>query len=497
MKRANELEFALGQRPEGATLQRWLYSELRAAVLSGRIAPGRRLPSSRDFARQQGISRGTVLAVYEQLIAEGYLAGTTGSGTIVSPALHIKPPPAAPAPAPVAGRLSAQGKLLAVSPFPHNELRLAVRPFHPNQPDLSAFPLATWRQLTNRYGRSRWGSELMYGDAAGYAPLRKAIAEHLHYSQRIACDASQVIIFSSVQQALDLTARLLLDPGDAALVEDPGYPGAARIFELAGAKVIGVPVDKQGLRTEPPLPIAPGIRLAYVTAAHQSPLGGSLPLDRRLALLEWAEACDAMIIEDDYDGEFRFDGQPLPALKSLECGERVIYMGSFSKLLFPSLRLAYMVVPGWMADAYRSAISLTCRHIPVVQQAVLSDFIAGGHFARHLHRMRLLYGERAQRFQQECKARFDGLLTVLPVSTGLDATVLLPGHANDSEVAAELNRNGIEARAISFYRLQHKAPSGLMMGFSAFDEPAMRKGMDGIEKVMDRLAPQLLRKPEA
>lgn len=488
MKTANELELALGQRPEGTTLQRWLYSELRDAVLSGRIAPGRRLPSSRDFARQQGISRGTVLAVYEQLIAEGYLVGATGSGTTVSPGLPIPRPVAAPAPAPAAGRLSAQGQLLARSPFQMDALGLPLRPFRPNQPDLSAFPVATWRQLSNRYGRSRWANELSYGDAAGYLPLRQAIADHLHYSQRIACDARQVLIFSSSQQALDLSARLLLGPGDSALMEDPGYPGAARLFELAGARVIGAPVDLQGLCTEPPLPMRPDIRLAYVTAAHQSPLGGSLPLERRLALLAWAEACNATVIEDDYDGEYRFDGQPLPALKSLDRCECVIYMGSFSKLLFPSLRLAYMVVPGWLADAYRSAISLTSRHTPLYQQAVLSDFIAGGHFARHLHRMRLLYAERAQRFQQECKARFDGVLTALPVSTGLDATLLLPEHANDSHVAAELNRHGIETRPVSFYRMQRQAPPGLVMGFSAFDEAAMRKGMDGIAKVLDRLA---------
>ncbi|MGO4380920.1 MocR-like pyridoxine biosynthesis transcription factor PdxR [Pseudoduganella sp. RAF53_2] len=488
MKRANELEFALGLRPEGITLQRWLYNELRDAVLSGRIAPGRRLPSSRDFARQQDISRGTVLAVYEQLIAEGYLIGTTGSGTTVSPNLPANLPAAVPPRALASTRLSQQGKRLACSPFVMGEQRMPLQPFRPNQPDVSAFPIATWRQLANRYGRTRWADELHYGDAAGYAPLRQAIAEHLHYSQRIACEASQVVIFSSAQQALDLSARLLLDPGDAVLMEDPGYPGAARIFGLNGARIIGVPVDMQGLRTDPPLPSTPDVRMAYVTAAHQAPLGGSLPLERRLALLSWAEANNTMIIEDDYDGEFRFDGQPLPALKSLDGSEHVIYMGSFSKLLFPALRLAYMVVPAWMADAYRSAISLTCRHAPVYQQAVLADFIAGGHFARHLHRMRLLYAERARRFQHECKTRFAGLLKPIPVSTGLDATVLLPAHVNDADVAAALNRNGIETRAVSFYCMQQKAPPGLVMGFSSFDETAMRNGMDDMEKVFGQLA---------
>lgn len=486
MRNAEELGFALGPRQPGSTLQRWLYSELRGAILSGRLASGRRLPSTRDFARQHQISRGTVLAVYEQLIAEGYLAGTTGSGTTVSPKLPSKLAPAqVAATAAARPRLSRQGHLLADSPFALHDDGTA-QPFRPNQPDVTAFPLSTWRRLGTRYSRARLASEMGYSDAAGYAPLRQAIAEHLRYTQRIACDARQVIIFSSAQQALDLSARLLLDPGDAVLMEDPGYVGAQRIFKLAGARVHGVPVDVHGLRTDPPLPVAPELRLAYVTAAHQAPLGGTLPLERRLALLDWADACDALVIEDDYDGEFRFDGVPLPALKSLDRNGRVLYLGSFSKLLFPSLRLAYLVAPDGLAEAFASALSLTCRHVPVFQQAVLSDFIAEGHFARHVRRMRLLYGERAQDFQRECKARFDGLLNMLPVSTGLDATVLLPADANDKEIAAALRQQGVLARPVSFYQVQHPAPPGLVMGFSCFDAPAIREGMGRMGAVLDK-----------
>lgn len=489
MKLAEELEFALGARPPGSTLQRWLYSELREAILSGRLAAGQRLPSTRDFARQHKISRGTVLAVYEQLIAEGYLAGATGSGTTVSPKLPNKPP-SKPVPPPPAGatlpRLSQQGRLLAASPFPLRD-NGAVVPFRANQPDVTAFPLPTWRRLSTRYSRTRLVHEMGNSDAAGYAPLRRAIAEHLRFSQRIACDAEQVIIFSSSQQALDLCARLLLDPGDTVLLEDPGYPGAQRIFRQAGASVQGVPVDVQGLRTDPPLPVSPGIKLAYVTATHQAPLSGTLPLERRLALLEWADACDATIIEDDYDGEFRFDGMPLPALKSLDRNGRVLYMGSFSKLLFPSLRLAYLVVPDGWTDAFASALSMTCRHVPVFQQAVLSAFIEDGHFARHLRQMRLLYGSRAQEFQRACKARCDGMLDVLPVSTGLDATALLPAGTHDSAVATALGQQGIMARPLSFYRVQHPAPPGLVLGFSCFDGPAIREGMGRMGEVLEKL----------
>jgi len=477
MRRARELEFALAPRPPGGTLQGWLYGELRGAVLSGRLAPGQRLPSTRDFARQHGISRGSVLAVYEQLIAEGYLAGATGSGTTVSPRLPGKATPAEAPPAAIAQpRLSRQGLRLTGTPFPLRE-EGAMVPFRPNQPDVSAFPLPTWRRLSTRYARSRLIREMGYGDAAGYAPLRQAIADHLHYSQRIACDASQVIIFSSCTHALDTCARLLLDPGDSVLLEDPCYPGARQVFKAAGAQLVAVPVDMQGLRTEPPLPVSQDIRLAYVTAAHQAPLGGTLPLERRLALLEWADACNAVIIEDDYDGEFRYDGAPLPALKSLDRSGRVLYLGSFSKLLFPSLRLSYMVLPDGLADAFAAALSLTFRHAPVFQQAVLSDFIADGHFARHLRQMRLLYGERARQFQQECKARFDGLLTVAPISTGLDATVLLPAGMDDRLVAGALDRQGIVTRPVSAYRVRHAPPPGLVLGFSCFDGQAIREGM--------------------
>lgn len=489
MRLAEELEFALCARPPGATLQRWLYSELREAVLSGRLAAGRRLPSTRDFARQHQMSRGTVLAVYEQLIAEGYLTGTTGSGTTVSPKLPAKlaPPPASSgAGLPRLPRLSRQGRLLATSPFALRDNAAPV-PFRANQPDLTAFPLPTWRRLATRYSRSKMQQEMGHSDAAGYAPLRRAIAEHLRFSQRIACDADQVIIFSSAQQALDLCARLLLDPGETVLLEDPGYPGARHIFAQAGAQVHGVPVDLQGLRTDPLLPVEPGIRLAYVTAAHQTPLGGTLPLERRLALLDWADTCDAVIIEDDYDGEFRFDGTPLPALKSLDRNGRVLYMGSFSKLLFPSLRLAYLVVPDGWSDAFASALSLTCRYVPVFQQAVLSDFIADGHFARHLRQMRLLYGERAREFQRACKEHCGGLLDVLPASTGLDAAALLPAGSDDRLVAAALAQQGIVARPVSFYGVQHTAPPGLVLGFSSFDGEAIRAGVARMGAVLERL----------
>lgn len=486
MRRAEELELALGPRPANTTLQRWLYHELQGAILAGRIAPGRRLPATRELARQYGISRGTVLAAYEQLIAEGYLGGTPGRGTVVLDSLPIRHGAGQPAPqAPARPELSAVGRRLAASPFMSAAGATSARPFSPNQPDLRCFPFALWQRLANQQGRLLQADALGYSDPRGYLPLRQAIAGHLRYSQRIACTAEQVIIVGSAQQGLDLCARLLLQAGDSALVEDPGYPGAAAIFALTGARILGWPVDHDGLDTMQPLPTDGSTRLAYVTAAHQSPLGGTLPLARRLALLDWARTTNAVIIEDDYDGEYRYDAAPLPALKSLDEDGRVIYLGTFSKFLFPALRLAYLVVPEWLADACAGAVSLICRHAPVQPQAVLAEFMAAGHFARHLRHMRQRYAERADCFAQLCNEQLAGLLQLLPITTGLDATAILPRHCDDAEVAAALSAGGIDARPVSFYSLEQPAPPALVLGFSAFTPAEIRDGVARMRPVLE------------
>ncbi|MDD2815091.1 MAG: PLP-dependent aminotransferase family protein [Thiotrichaceae bacterium] len=490
MRRAKEIELAIAPKPADASLQQWLYGELRAAILSGRLKPTVRLPTSRDFARQQGISRGTVLAVYAQLTAEGYLQGKVGSGTRVSACLPNLENVALNSPNPSIaahrGKLSERGQILANSPFPKKEFLEAVRPFCPNQPDLNAFPLRIWNKIASQRSHFTKPALMLHGDSQGYFPLRRAIAEHLRYSQRIHCHAEQVMILGSAQQALDLCARLLLNPDDQVWLEEPGYPGAKQVFEMAGGQIIPVAVDEYGMNITAGIAAAPHARLAYVTAAHQSPLGMSLSLERRLALLQWAEAQNAMIIEDDYDSEFRYLGTPLAALKSLDDKGRVIYMGTFSKLLFPALRLAYVVVPEWLTDAFASAISLTCRHISLQTQLILRSFIEEGHFARHLRHMRLLYGERAAVFQQVCVEHLGEWLSILPITTGLDATALLASpFQNDVEVANRLIKAGIEARPLSFYRIGTAPACGLVLGFSAFDAPQLQQGVHKMRAVFE------------
>lgn len=492
MRCATEIELALAPRPSGQTLQRWLYQELRDAMLSGRLPAGVRLPPSRELARQHGVSRGTVLAVYEQLAAEGYLAGTVGRGTTVSaslPGLTKLNPPARSVLVATPPRLSRAGQQLAATPFPLDEGHLPLRAFRPNHPDLSAFPLALWNRMVARRSNALRPAGMGYGPAGGDGALRQAIADHLRYAQRIVCRPEQVLILASAQQGLDLCARLLLDPGDRVWLEDPGYPGARDLFAAVGAQLIAVPVDGLGLDVAAAQALAPDARLAYVTAAHQSPLGMPLAIERRLALLAWARAQGAMVIEDDYDGEFRYHGPPLAALKSLD-DDRVIYLGSFSKRLFPALRLAYLVVPESLVDPLTSAMSLTCRQVSPQMQRVLGEFIAEGHFARHLRKMRLRYAERAEVLQQACQQQLAGLLSLSPIHTGLDATALLPAGWDDRQVVAQLLEAGIEARALAFYQIARPPPPGLILGFSAFDGAQIRAGVAGLAQVLESMAIQ-------
>lgn len=488
MRRAESMELGLGPRLSGVSRQSWLYGEIRAAILGGRISPGGRLPPSRDFARRLGVSRGTMLAAFEQLIAEGFLVGAVGKGTFVSKQLPMirDPRSAGPAPFPDApGRLSRRGAQLANSPFAIDGRPGAARPFRPNQPDLAAFPFALWNRIAARRSRLSQRAMLADGDARGYQPLRQAIAEHLRYSMRIECHADQILMVGSVQQALDLCSRLLLDPGDEVWVEDPGYTGARQVFAAAGAKIVGVPVETHGMDIDAGARLAPRARLVYVTAGRQTPLGMPLALDRRLALLRWAGKSAACIIEDDYDSEFRYSGSPLAALKSLDTQNRVIYAGSFSKVMFPSLRLAYVVVPNWLSGPFAAALSLTARHMPLLPQAVLHEFIAEGHFGRHIRAMRTLYGERAAMLEAAVRCQLDGLLGVLPITTGLDAAALLPFGTDDWQIARAAAAAGMETRPLSAYAIDRPAPSGLMLGFAPFDEKQIDSGIATLCKVLE------------
>lgn len=489
MRRAREVELALCPRPDGVSRQHWLYAEIRAAILSGRLAASARLPPSRDLARQAGVSRGTVLAAFEQLAAEGYVTAAVGRGTIVAAELpdgkEARAVAARPAASRGAARLSARGAALAETPFPVAAPSWPLPAFRPNQPDVAAFPLDLWRRIAARRSRLARLDLLADGDALGYAPLRSAIAAHLRQARGVACESGQVAIVASVQQALDLLARLVLDPGDAVWMEDPGFPGARRVFAAAGARVFGVPVDESGLDVAAGRRLAPRARMAYVTAGRQAPLGMALALDRRLELLAWAEAAGAIVVEDDYDSEFRFQGPPLAALKSHDAGDLVAYVGAFSKMLFPALRLAFVALPGALVDPFAEALSLICRYPPSGSQATLSDFIAEGHFGRHLRRMRLRYAERAEILRDAARRRLGGALVIPPIAMGLDTPVFLADGFDPEAVARRAARAGVEVRPLSYYAVDHPAPAGLQLGFAAIAPAAIEAGMAVLAEALD------------
>jgi len=391
--------------PAGASLYRWLYEELRSAILEGRLRPGTRLPASRDLAEAYRLSRATIVTAFDQLKSEGYVEGRSGSGTYVS---QVLPEQLLDVRGPRAEkrlphrRVSLSSYARRLQPFRGSSPR-PIRAFRANQPALDLFPAALWAQVAARRLRRVSTNLLAGGEALGYRPLREAVADYLNTSRGVKCVADQVLILSGAQEALDRSARILLNPGEPVWMEEPGYPGAAVVFRAVGARICPVPVDAEGLDLERGRKRWKAPRLVYVTPAHQFPLGVTMSLRRRLALLEWARRSGTLIFEDDYDSEYRYSGRPVPALQGLDRSGVVIFAGSFSAVLFPALRLGYLVVPPEMVDVFAAAESVSTHHPPLLEQAVLCDFITEGHFARHIRRMRELYAERLPASRLACK----------------------------------------------------------------------------------------------
>ena len=464
-----ELPLVLDRGAE--SLQVAVAEALRAAIEGGQLRPGARLPSSRDLSRQLGVSRGTVVAAYEQLVAEGYVRAVTGSGTRVAPTLPqrwmaAKPPSAANPSMQRRLVLSERGAALSHTHFPVGALP-APRPFRPHTPAVDAFPMGIWGRLVAKHARSGRPDRLRDADAHGYRPLREAIADYMGAYRGVSCTADQVVITAGTQQNLDLATRLLLDEGDVAWMEDPGHFGARDVLLAAGARVVGVPVDAAGLVVSAGIAAAPDARLAYVTPARHSPLGAILALDRRVQLLEWARARSAFVFEDDYDCEFRYQGRPLPALQAIDRHGVVIHSGTFTKTMFPGIRIGYLVLPPDLVEPFASALSIVARYTPLLPQMALTDFIAGGHFARHLRRMRMLYAERREALMSALHEQLAGLVEVVGTSAGLEVVARLPKGINDrfvSKLALELQ---VEALPLSRYCMTRESRGGLVLGFAA------------------------------
>ncbi len=451
-----------------------IYRQLRDAIHDGRLRHGERLPPTRDLAAQLAVSRNTVGIAYERLRAEGYLASRVGSGTFVTAAR-----PAAAA----AGRRRAPASS-AIRPIAawrglSDPLWTAPRPvaydFSVGTPDPSLFPLEQWRRFVAgelRRGILEAGG---YGDPAGLARLRVAIARHVGVARSVDAAADDVIVTSGAQQAFDLIGRVLVQPGDTVAVEEPGYPPVRQLFETMGARVVGVPVDDEGLVVDA-LPAS--ARLVYVTPSHQFPLGAVMSFARRTALLDWARQTNAAIIEDDYDTEYRFADRPLDPLQSLDQDGRVIYVGTFSKTMLPALRLGFLVAPGSLLPALRNAKRLTDWTTDYLTQAAMARFIDGGHFARHVRRATREYAARQHQVVAEMADEFDGDFRVIPSIAGLHLCVE-PAHSgfDADRVVAQAATVGVAVQSIGRFCAVEPARQGLVLGFGGIAPGDVRDGL--------------------
>jgi GntR family transcriptional regulator / MocR family aminotransferase len=478
-KQTTAFEIALPARSPKLPAYRWLYQSLRAEILGGRLRSGIRLPSTRDLAVQYGLARGTIVNAFEQLKSEGYIDGSVGSGTYVSKVLPEKLLQVASQQAP--GPAVRRSRRPAVSDYGRRTKLFGgyenrpIYAFRANLPALDLFPITLWTKITMRCLRRISTRQLMGCDPLGYKPLRQAIAEYLSVSRGVRCVPEQVAVVSGVQEALDLAGRLLLQPGDQVCVENPGYPGAALAFQAFGAKILAAGVDEQGIKLSQPR--SQNVRLVYVTPGHQFPLGNTMSLARRFELLEWAKKSRAMIFEDDYDSEYRYSGRPIPALQGLDKSESVLYAGSFSKVLFPALRLGYVVVPTGLLQYFEAMQSLTVRHAPLLEQLVLTDFITEGHFARHVRRMREVYAERLSVLLEEARWRLAGLLEISSVEAGLQTAAWLCGGFDAESAAVAAAKRNVDVIPLSRYSQGTLAREGLQLGFAALDVKEIRRGV--------------------
>ena len=472
-----------------------LYDQIRGAILDGRLKANSRIPSSRDLMEQLGVSRTTVVTAVDRLIAEGYLHTSQGRGTFISgeiPDEQLLPQRIEAKSSTLfltqSNHLGADGKLI-VDTDRSNWHTGESKPFCPGEPALDEFPIAVWSKIVRRVWKSLDPSWLSYGEPAGYQPLRTQVAEYLGIRRGVNCDPGQVMIVSGTQQAVDIVARISIDAGDEVLFENPGYVSARDAFVKRGAKIIAVNVDESGALVEEAIKKHANARLAYVTPSHQYPLGVTLPIDRRLALLNWARENESLILEDDYDSEYRYAQQPLPCLQGLDQGERTIYVGSFSKVVFPALGLGYAIVPPPMVTAFENALKLVSRPGSQVDQLVLSEFIREGHFVRHLRRMRKTHSLRREVFVAEIEKQLGDKLEVIGCPAGLHCTTILKTGQQDTKLVKLLDEIGIIARPLSGYYLpetkgrDHR--NGLVFGFASAPPNVIRRRVRQMAELFD------------
>ena len=483
----------LAIRRSGAPLHREIYETLKAGIRDGKFRPGSRLPSTRALCADLGVSRNTVLAAYEQLLAEGYALARERATTVVA---DIVTPPRAnpgsdaePSPPP---RLSAYAERLTRAPWMPPTASYAPRPgvrhdFRYGKPAVDDLPLDAWRRLLAAHAGRTPRDGFGYAAPAGHGPLREALAAYLNRATGLRCSAEQIVIVNGSQQAIDLAARVLLDAGDAAVVEEPHYPGATLAFDAAGARLIRVATDAQGLDPAQLPPSGSRARLAYVTPCHQFPSGVIMPLERRLALLDWARRNDAWIIEDDYVSEFRYEGSPLEALQALDHHGRVVYVGTFSKTLFPALRLAYLVLPRALVRPFTAAKWVADRFSPLLPQAALAEFMASGQFERYLRRASLRNAGRRRALTESLRQHLGERIEIAGENTGVHLVVWFR-HLRWPQLdalIARAERAGIGLYSVAPYYASPPPRAGLLFGYASLSEAEIRTGVRKLATLLE------------
>ena len=479
-------------------IYRQLYDWFRLAIITGQLRPGRRVPSTRSLAAELKTSRIPVSNAYDQLLAEGYLETSRGAGTFVARSIPddtISPSSGKPrhgfqdrmeriGPR----RVSRRG--LALTELPTQSWLNIVGAFRVSLPALDHFPISIWSRLMARHSRKPTKDIMSYGDAMGHLPLREAIAEYLGAARAVRCEASQIMVTTGSQQGLQLSAQVLVDPKDRVWIEEPGYPSARQAFIAAGAHLVPVPVDHEGMEVAEAIRRGHNTRAVYITPSHQYPLGMTMSATRRMLLLNWAVRTGAWIIEDDYDSEYRFGSRPIASLQGLDTNARVIYIGTFSKVMFPALRVGYIVVPKDLVPAFSAARDAADVFSSTLYQLVLTDFIREGHFARHIRRMRMLYMERRKALVSAIHMEMEDALEVIGAEAGMHLVTMLPPGVNDVAVSRRAARMGISATPLSTCYLKPQARGGLILGYGGVNTHQIHQGVRKLRMSLQGAGPK-------
>jgi GntR family transcriptional regulator / MocR family aminotransferase len=455
-------------RKASKPLHRQIYDAYRSAVVDGRLRRGQRIPSTRVLATELGVSRFPVLNAYGQLLAEGYFESRVGAGTVVSGSLpdqFTSSTPVQKRPAAVRSGPRAAARRSEILQRENAPWLEGLGAFGVGQVAFDQFPVHIWSNLVARHCKRINAKSFHYGDQLGSPALRETLATYLRTARSLRCEAQQIMIVSGSQHALELSARVLLDPGNRVWMEEPGYRLARDVFALWGCEIVPVPVDEEGLNVRTGIKLHRKARAAFVTPSHQFPLGATLSASRRFQLLEWAQNAGAWIIEDDYDSEYRYESLPIASLQGLDANSRVIYIGTFSKVLFPSLRLGYMVIPPDLVDRFFTIRRTMDLGPPTLFQEVLADFIAEGHFARHIRRMRVLYQERRSALVASIHKELDGLAEILGSEAGMHLTITAKDAVNDVEIAGRAARQNLLMWPLSCSYFGKKPRQGFILGF--------------------------------